>query len=191
MKKVVRSLFLIAQLSVLAQSQRQSISIDSRRPYLDIVFERSGKRNPIYEGELEDGLWLKLRNNCIVPAKVYVLRREGHDLNSKYIVHEVIMDKPMPVIPGSGLKPIAPKPDGYSNTDIVSFETIAPGGSLTFSVPINHVTRRWDLQVEVFLQDPSNQAGKLPRVFVGFDWFGLDRNAQTAADRILYGHVQK
>src|SRR5438270_6351864 len=53
------------------------IVIDPSHPYIDLVFDRYGKRSPVFQEEGELGLWLTLRNNSTVPIKVYNLRRHN------------------------------------------------------------------------------------------------------------------
>lgn len=72
-----------------AQSAERTIAIDHSRPFIDIVFERFGRRAPVFSGETERGVWLRLRNNCIVPIKVNVLRRKNEN-EGALVVHEVV-----------------------------------------------------------------------------------------------------
>ena len=163
-----------------------SIAIDPSRPYIDIVFDRCGKRTPVFEGEGESGLWLKIRNNSILPIKVDALRRHNEN-PGKLFVDEIVEEPSLPVDSIVGHQPTIGKPIGYWGTDIASSEEIEPGGSLLFSVPLRHVTRRWSIRVEVFLLGPSVGRGKQPRTFVEFDWATLPPDARRASDAELFG----
>jgi hypothetical protein len=164
------------------------IVIDPSRPYIDVVFDRFGKRSPVFEGESDLGLWLTLRNNSTVPIKVYTLRRHN-DNPGGLLVHEVVEEPTSPVVSVSGPQPKIRRPTGYWGTDIVSWEEIEPGGALLFSVPLRHVSRRWSVRVEVFLQGPGVGAGKQPRTFVELNWAALSPDAQRASDTELFGSL--
>lgn len=174
-------------ISANAQSPPRTISIDSKRPYVDVVFERYGKRRPVFEGDGELGVWLRLRNNCILPLKVYVLRRRNEN-EGVLLVHRIFEESNTLMAPPVKSQVMVQRPNGYVNTDLVSLITIESKASALFSVPLFHVTRSWDLQIEIFLQDPSSDTGKQPRVFVNFDWFSLSKEAQVASDKMLFGH---
>ena len=162
------------------------IAIDPSRPYIDVVFDRYGKRSPVFEGEGDLGLWLTLRNNSTVPIKVYTLRRQN-DNPGGLLVHEVVEEPGSPVASVSGPQPKIRKPVGYWGTDVVSWEEIEPGAALSFSVPLRHVSRRWSVRVEVFLQGPGVGTGKQPRTFVELDWAALSSEAKRASDNELFG----
>jgi hypothetical protein len=164
------------------------IAIDPSRPYIDIVFDRYGKRSPVFQGESDVGLWLTLRNNSIVSIKVYTLRRHNEN-PGELLVHEVIEEHGSPVDTVVGPQPKIGKPLGYWGTDIVSWKEIEPGGNLLFSVPLRDVTRRWSVRVEVFLQGASVGKGKQPRTFAEFDWASLPAEAQRASDVELFGSL--
>jgi hypothetical protein len=66
-----------------------TISLDSSRPYVQIVFDHFGKRIPVFDGEPSVGIWLRLYNNCILPIRVNVI--SGENRNAGLLVaHEVI-----------------------------------------------------------------------------------------------------
>jgi hypothetical protein len=165
-----------------------SIAIDPSRPYIDVVFDRYGKRTPVFEGEGDLGIWLKIRNNSVIPIKVYTLRRQNGNPGG-LLVDEVVEEGGAPVDRVVGPQPKIKKPIGYWGTDIVSSEEIDSGGSLLFSVPLSHVTRRWSIRVEVILLGPSIGRGKQPRTFVDFDWAALPAEARRASDLELFGSL--
>lgn len=163
----------------------RSIAIDPSRPYIDIVYESSGKRVPVFEGEGDAGIWLRLRNNSVVPIKVHTLHRPNANPGS-LLVHEVANERGSPVMNLAGARPAIAKPLGYSAPDVLSDEDVEPAGSLLFSVPVSHVTRRWSVRIEVFLPQPTGGPGKQPRTFVEFDWAALPHKAREAADAVLW-----
>lgn len=154
--------------AAIGQTSAPSISLDPNRPYIDVVFERLGKRVPVFEGEPDEGVWLRLRNNCVLPVAVHVLGRPNQ--NPGYIVpHEVISGARVGLWDSKASKPRISKPEGYGSPDVVNSREIPPGGALIFSVPLRHVTRDWSIRVEVSLAHPTIPKGNEPRIFVDFN----------------------
>lgn len=52
-------------------------------------------------------------------------------------------------------------PAGYPSSDIVSTETIIPGSSVLFSVPVNFVTKKWHFEITFHL-DSDISDGQIP-----------------------------
>src|SRR5690349_20465469 len=173
-----------------AQNQRDaSIALDQSRPFVEIVFAHYGPRVPVIEGEASVGVWLKLRNNCILPIKVYVLSDENRNAGL-LVTHDVVAGRSN--LPGLDGQPIRiKKPMGYESADVLNSREVEPGRDLLFSVPISHVTRRWSIRVEVVLLNPVVANGRQPRTFVDFDWSGLSPDARKASDVELFGGVQR
>lgn len=169
-------------------SQR-SISLDESRPYVEIVFERSGERVPVFDGEGKQGLWLKLRNNCVLPIEVRVL--PGNRGNPGFLVPHEVIEELAGVRPLSGHRPLLTKPSGYGSPDVGNSRAIAPEKDLLFSVPLNHVTREWFLRVEIELVMPVPARGNQPRTFVEFYWSQLPEDVRRESDQALYGRISK
>lgn len=188
MMRLVFCLLCFLHQGIMSQSATtvRSMAVDPSRPYIDIVYESSGKRVPVFEGESDAGIWLRLRNNLVVPIKVHTLHRANGNPGS-LLVHEVANEQGSPVMNLLGVRPAITKPLGYSAQDVLSDDEIAPAGSLLFSVPVSHVTRRWSVRVEVFLPEPTGGPGRQPRTFVEFDWAALPEKAREAADAALWG----
>lgn len=85
------------------------IAIDPSRPYIDIVFDRYGKRTPVFEGEGESGLWLRIRNNSVLPIKVDTLRRHNENAG-KLLVDEIVEEPRLPVDSMVGHQPTMGNP---------------------------------------------------------------------------------
>ena len=186
MRATLLSLTIASALCSAPQTRNESptISRDSSRPYIDIVFERFGRRPPVSPAEGDQGLWLRLRNNSILPVEVGTIpNRPGNEILLRHDVVEVAQG------PASLLRkvPVLPKPSGYSGIDVFNSREIAPGGDLVFSVPLAHVTRAWLIRVEVFLIHPVIARGIQPRTFVEFDWSALPAEVRRASDQLLYG----
>jgi hypothetical protein len=61
-------------------------------------------------------------------------------------------------------------PAGYPSSDVVSTETIMPGSSVLFSVPVNFVTKKWHFEITFHL-DSDISDGQIPEgpAFVNLD----------------------
>jgi hypothetical protein len=172
--------------TALGQTSAPSISLDPSRPYIDIVFDRLGKRAPVFDGEPDEGVWLRLRNNCVLPVHVQVLGRPHQ--NPGYIIpHEVVSEARTRLWDPKAPKPKVSKPEGYGSPDVVNSREIPPGGDLVFSVPLRQVTRNWSIRVEVSLVHQTIPKGNEPRTFVDFDWWGLSPEARKMSDADLFG----
>ena len=61
-------------------------------------------------------------------------------------------------------------PKGYFAPDVISTTIIPPGKDLLFSVPLNHVSPAWYLQVRFYFALPGEGYGTGPYSVVSFDW---------------------
>jgi hypothetical protein len=119
--------------------------IRADRPSVYIEFERSGKESPLFEGESESRIWLRLHNNtrwsiafCSFPVDA--------NYGGIGVVHEVMKnsDSGMDSIYKGGSAPpahgqAAKVPQGYSTADTCSPSNVYSGSSITFSVPRVHL----------------------------------------------------
>jgi hypothetical protein len=142
-------------------------------PAVYITFECAGNREPRREGESNKGIWLRLHNNfrwaLTVPGfnpKVpgftnpttfathnrpneVVLYYEVEDTRmrrGRVILREVSEKNDGTIAAGQRIPP----PVGYRMTDLVKTLPLAPGGSVLFSVPSEHLTK--DLAVSLSFQ---------------------------------------
>lgn len=134
-----------------------------------LQFDHTGPRKPIQSGEITQGLWLKIVNNCEVPISV---KTYGWTLGdpAASVLDEVIPIKvaaPL-VLEDSEQSPASDKnnlyssmPHGYS-TENSTMARILPGTSLLFGVPRNHVGPNWFLRVVVILNVSQPSAGLGP-----------------------------
>ena len=161
-------------------SRKPSISIDSLRPYVDMVFDHLGNRQPLQGEEVRTGVWLRLRNNCILPIRIRV-RREQQRGDRLILAHDIIEHpSSIPKIPDSRQK--RSKPEGYSSIDVIQWEIIQPGSALLFSLPLSHISRDWSPRFEIELMFPEQARGIQPTTFVYIHWINLPSIAQLAAD---------
>ncbi|MEQ1871712.1 MAG: hypothetical protein ABL961_16980 [Vicinamibacterales bacterium] len=131
---------------------RRDLSVDPRRPFVDIVLDHLGPRQPVTAGESEDGLWLRLRNNTR-----YVLLADalmvGEDPGDYVLRYDVLFDPE-----GFSLVPGGEHLGGYSRgtrelTPRVPVE-VAPGGEVLFSVPVSGLSIGNSIRVNAHLVVP-------------------------------------
>lgn len=141
-----------------AAQYRQKFVLSSK-PFVYVEFERIGDRHPIREGETDRGVWLRFENNCTVPIRIATVGGSRSD-----VIHEVVYDELeylwRPQIPRTEM------PAGYTY-DIRTTEVVQPGHSFTFSVPIEHITADWHIEIP-FEFDVGREDCCQPRMNVVF-----------------------
>jgi hypothetical protein len=148
------ALALVASLAYPQQTPHKSqpnpdFRINPAKPFVYIEFSRVGPRKPFRRGEPESGLWLRLVNNCRLPIEV---TKWGSDADPE-VEHEVVYDEPYMVrVTPDGKqhpehRPRSEMPHGYSFLDVVDSLVVLPGNELEFSVPVNHVTADWHIEL--------------------------------------------
>ena len=79
------------------------------------------------------------------------------------------------------------KPPGFVlPSDFAIGAEVKPGKELLFSVPLENVTRKWFVQIQVDLQIPGD-SGVQPMVFVRFHFSDLTSDVQHLSDQLLDG----
>ncbi len=146
-----------------AQGKPEDFMLDPSRPYVYLAFDHVGRREPAAPGELPQGLWLRLVNNCKIPIEVQTFDLGtidgGVGLNYEVVTVAGIVDSPAPTT----------KPRGYSS-HVGSPMVIDPGGTLLFSIPRDHVSKWWYLQTRFDLGLPVPRSGVHPFSTVSFFW---------------------
>jgi hypothetical protein len=152
------------------QAPHKRFVIDESMPYVYLAFDHFGKRKPIGRDEDFRGLWLRLVNNCSLPIRTDTFEPETGDPGVG-ILDDVIVPSNILITSNyqSGDEAQQTPPRGYSR-DIVTTTVVAPGSSLLFSVPANHVTEKWYLRVRFQLEPPGRPTGPQPYSFVDFTW---------------------
>jgi hypothetical protein len=177
-----------------AQKTAQSFVLNEAKPYVYIAFDHAGKRKPLGQDEDKQGLWLKFVNNCRIPVTVGTFET-GTDDPGIGVFYDVV---PFPVggtkgIPGpqaegpskaatkpreDSSEPAAKPPEGYY-AEVGSVTTVAPGESVLFSVPSNHLSSRWYLRVRFTLAVSPNRIGDQPYSYADFRWEELPDTLKT------------
>lgn len=159
--------FILIALS-LAESQAQpgdgniaeQFIFNKERAFTYLQFDHVGKGPRRNENEPAYRIWLRLVNNCRVPI---VIRTsgvlDGSPVGEVGIFHNVVANPPAYGYSGgaileSGTSPkpaespaaTPPMPQGY-DTDVSSSETLQASESLLFSIPLNHLSGKWHIEI--------------------------------------------
>jgi hypothetical protein len=191
---VIITILLTAAVSQGSDSKKAGgFVIDSKRPYIDIVFDKIGERHPVFPGESNQGLWLRLRNNCIYTVNVQILTDPNKN-QGKLVVHEVFSTSNKDLLAGllgsSSEKSAIAQPQGYRGIDVVNTVPVMPSQELLFSVPLKHVARDWAIRIEVDIEIPGPTRGIQPRIFVEYFFAYLPDEAKALSDRMLAGNLR-
>lgn len=157
-------------LDVPARQQKLDITkadvvVSKDKPTLYISYERAGERRPVYVGESDQGIWLRLHNNTrwaitfcteslYIGAKITPLRlsdgrgilglRESVEISPCYEVEAVRAYESVRTSDG-GLhieKPVpAPKPPVVPRGHVSSASWLPSGRSVVFSIPREHLAK--------------------------------------------------
>jgi hypothetical protein len=160
----------------------QGFVLNDAKPYVYITFDHAGKRKPLGPNESTQGLWLRLVNNCRVPVTIGTFGT-GSDEPGIGVFHEVV---PIPKAGSHGIPGPADEtsserarnpPEGYY-AEVGSSMTVAPGESVLFSVPLNHLTRAWYLRVRFTLAVSPSKVGDQPYSYADFRWEQLPEDVR-------------
>jgi hypothetical protein len=162
MTRVSLILILLVAIGVM-QNNPTNFVLNPSSPFVYMKFDHVGPRKSLFEGEVSEGLWLRIVNNCRIPIEVNAFGNPRGDPGA-VIEDEVIRSSPgMTIEAGNALENPGQKPKvqpdkppvGYSWLS-VSRTVIAPGDELLISVPRNHVSDEWFMRVKFILVIPSS-----------------------------------
>jgi hypothetical protein len=113
--------------------------IDESHPPQYLVFERSGRKQPLYADESADRAWLRLHNNVSCPIQILggafhigpdgvatLDPRDGEEAEVEYDVYDSRRGG---------------EPRQIAGGDTSSVATLRPGFSVVFDVPLSHFRR--------------------------------------------------
>lgn len=159
----------------MTQSQTPGkLALDSSKPIVYIEFDHAGPREPVEQGEPAQGIWLRLVNNSIVAIEVETM--DTATPGKLMLLPDVIT----PIerrIPRSGVSR-EEMPAGYASGMGVG-RTIAPGKNLVFSVPANHVSPNWYMQVPFHFSLAPVKEGAQPICYAAFTWEDLPESDRS------------
>jgi len=157
--------------------------LDTRRPFVDLIFDRVGQWIPVFPNESSKGVWLKLRNNCPYSIAIEVLTIPTKNAGP-LIVHEVHeIQSAVPAPPG-GLSSTIPKiSNHYLGGDVRNTLELLPGREMSFGFPAEHISPFASIKVNFVIQFPSAVSGRQPRTFLEYFWIDLPAQARLMIEK--------
>jgi hypothetical protein len=198
----------VAGLHVDAQSSdlSKSFVINPDRAFVYVKFDHIGKGAPFYGDEPSTRIWLRIVNNCRVAIVVSTFGAPDGALKGEAgVLHEVVADREpeiITVVDPSPHKPQTAKtqdtasksnekeglmPRGYW-ADLSSAGTIAPGQELLFSIPVNHLGKRWHINIPFQFGLSSGKGpradniGGQPSMVIAYSLYDLPEKIQPAVE---------
>ena len=172
--------------------------IDVNRPIVYLHVVREGPGSPVELGVRHERIWMEFHNNCVLPVEIKTYGADPADPPEAVGVMDQIVPNPVFKVIASGdgvaSEPSTKKREMPSGTwsDVGSLDTIEPGESLTFSLPIEHFGKEWSIHIPFTFGLP---AGKGPRddkawggeteIFVVFSFFDLPEALKPSVEKVL------
>jgi hypothetical protein len=188
-----------AQVQPGGSSIAEQFIFNKERAFVYLQFDHIGKGPRRDQNEPAYRIWFRLVNNCRVPL---VIRTSGVPNGSPVgevgFFHEVVANPPLygVVSRGSALEPgsnptptenpqlTAPMPEGY-DADVSSTATLRASESLLFSVPVNHLSSKWHIEVPFRFDVPHKRPlhyeaniGGEPRMAISYGLSDLPADAR-------------
>jgi len=199
----VLGLICILGISLFAQGSRmrEEFLIDVNRPFVYVKFVQTGPGVPRNPQEPTLRIWLRLQNNCRIPVDVRANGvPDGSPGDEVGLNYEVVPERVGGIQTSSGIldqletdlnadrqkpKPQADQiPLGYMS-ELYSLVTIDPGTDALFSIPVNHLSKRWHIEIPFTFnlpkgkgpRDPKN--GGTPVMVVSYSLWDLPPESRT------------
>lgn len=157
---------------------------DTNRPFVYLKFDHIGMGVRRHEHEPSSRIWFQFVNNCNVPIQLHAYSAPDGSLSEEVgVMDDVVADQPMLTItPATDIKtedPFAtvPKledrsinhqpdemPVGYVG-ELGSTLMVAPGHSVLFSVPTNHLGSKeddWHMEIPFWIDTPKGRGPRDP-----------------------------
>jgi hypothetical protein len=165
------------------QEEAKSQLLRKDRPSVYLEFDRIGKAPPLFDGENEERIWLKLHNNskwtiefCSFPVKsqyggtgiVYAVKHQQPTLVSVGVEGS---SSRTTTLPGDkDQRENAKAPQGYSTGDTCTAYYLGSGKSVVFSLPRDHLRKNLYLEIEFWpeWENRDNELGSFPQSYVSF-----------------------
>jgi hypothetical protein len=139
--------------------------IDPNKPYVYLKFDHIGAGIQREQLEPKRRVWLRIVNNCRLPVVVAENGTPDGSLeDERQVMYEVVPTilpefglavgdsiapdgKPKQEQPGEpNLTEVETIPRGYME-EVGSTESVPPGKGILFSVPVNHLGKRWHIEI--------------------------------------------
>lgn len=175
------ALLIISSASLYGQkSEEASVLLNKKRASVYIDFEKSGKEQPLFEGESNQRIWLKLQNNSkwAINFCSFRVEKKYGDLGVVYDVKRLnqiggtYTTEQLAQIEREMQNPI---PEGYSTADTCSEFELASGKSILFSIPKEHLKKRLYIQIKFSYEWEMKypESGGTPSNYVFFGYSNL------------------
>ena len=162
MSKPFLAALMICSICAIALAQHKSNAhtkhigrLKKDQPTIFITFVREGKREPLYEGESNQGIWLRLHNNMSWPIHIpaFDVPKARGEVGFFYDVtaiqsEEVLGDSETGIL--TRATDVENVPVGYLRGHTYSPFRLLPGKSADFSVPREHLAK--NLMISVSFQ---------------------------------------
>ncbi len=202
------SLVLIAFSVAEAQAQSGSgdigeqFIVNKERPFAYLQFDHVGKGARRNENEPAYRIWLRLVNNCRVPIEIRTSGvPDGSPVGEVGFFHNVVANPTYNRASGvtileSGASPkladnpVVPTamPNGY-DTDVSSTATLQASESLLFSIPVNHLSGAWHIEIPFRFELPHKRPshyeeniGGQPHMTIGYWLSDLPADARKRVE---------
>jgi hypothetical protein len=159
---------------------RSEFLIDVNRPFVYVKFDHIGTGAPTSEDEPNSRIWLRLTNNCRIPILVHANgvpdESPKDEVGVQYgVVRDPEIQLPIMSFPQSSVAGTSESekgkdqqkaqatteevPRGYM-FHVASLVSIEPGTGILFSLPVNHLSKKWHIEIPFEFELPK---GKGPR----------------------------
>jgi hypothetical protein len=172
------------------------------RAFSYLQFDHVGKGTRFDESEPPYRIWFRLVNNCRVPIVIRTFGvPDGSPVGEVGLLHNVV---PSPLYNGVSVGPIlgsgtspklaenpvitAPMPNGY-HSDVSSRATLRASESLLFSIPVNHLSETWHIEIPFRFDLPHKRPshyeeniGGQPHMTIGYWLSDLPADARKQVE---------
>jgi hypothetical protein len=161
MKNVILIMFTFLSLVVNSYPQQEmrfkpqsEVRLTKEEPSVYITFERVGKREPLEDGESNEGIWLRLHNNtrwAIIFPK-FGIPKALDEVGMYYDIETIQKEESFSDTLENGEKEKQEKevpepPLGYKLFHASTTMKLLPGRSIVFSVPHEHLAKNLALRI--------------------------------------------
>jgi len=136
------------------------------KPTIYITFERVGKRAPLRNGESDEGIWLRLRNNTRWAIILEMNDVPTEEYGDAVLFYEVLSDDKVVI---------------DARCHVCSLSKLPSDHSLVFSLPREYLSKGLTLRIRFNYEWEANKNGSTslePQHFVEFSSSSLPDNAQ-------------
>jgi hypothetical protein len=191
-----------AQVEPRSTDVAEQFLFNRERAFTYLQFDHVGKGTRFDESEPPYRIWFRLVNNCRVPIVIRTFGvPDGSPVGEVGVLHNVIADLPyngasgVPILssdasPKLPENPVitAPMPNGY-HSDVSSTATLRASESLLFSIPVNHLSETWHIEIPFRFDLPHKRPphyeeniGGQPHMTIGYGLPDLPADARKQVE---------